>query len=144
MYICDNCGATTKDYGTHSSYLCEVGETSVYETCDDQCSCGGNWVKAKECAICGEYIPEYEFDVCQKCLDKNKTIEGAFQAGQYDCEKIYVSGFLAQLYNEDEINKILREHFTREVAVHPEKYNLVKSYCDEHEADLAQWLAERE
>lgn len=54
MLKCDNCGKVIYDdeMTTHQE---ERGDI-YFETVDDDCSCGGYFLKAEQCDECGEYF----------------------------------------------------------------------------------------
>lgn len=130
MFVCNNCGDTadelpeyTKDYG----FGC---------LCDTECYCGGNFVDAKKCEICGKWIPQENYSsVCDECLEESITFETAINVGEQDYKRIVINGYLASEFTVDEIESILkRELLEAEKLNRKLKY---KEYCLENKQDLA-------
>ena len=71
MYICNRCGETTDEVETYTEMHGAEG-TSNYGaiTFDKECHCGGNFVEAKQCNLCGEWFdPDNMYDgICVECL----------------------------------------------------------------------------
>jgi len=105
MLICDRCGALMNEddaqYDTRNS---DVGD---FIKC---CSCGGDWIEATECKICGEWFnDEKSRNVCDYCLEENATFENALKMGdEEDCqENIKLNGYLIAEFSKSRIEQIL-------------------------------------
>lgn len=99
MYICNQCGKLVEEIGKR------VGGTWDEEL-EEECSCGGEFVEAKECPFCGCWI-EKEKEVCNECFEKEITPENCFNFGINAEEEIKVNGFLATIFTQKQINNIL-------------------------------------
>ena len=73
MYICDRCGELVDDdeiktYKEHYPY----GETCAEQDFISDCSCGGDFVEAEICELCGEYAPKDDISdgLCEKCREE--------------------------------------------------------------------------
>lgn len=78
MYICEYCGKTTEEIETRievddfsHAYNHELGryektESFTTDTCEH---CGGEFVEAKKCLICEDWISEYGDAICESCFE---------------------------------------------------------------------------
>lgn len=114
MYICERCGDLQEEMPVTRYYDKVDGNhwASGYITEPEECYCGGNYVEAKRCPICGDYIPETQ-EICEICLRENANIDNAILCGKEDTCELQINGYFATIYTEEEINDIL-EKYARE------------------------------
>lgn len=142
MYICEICGRLYDgEFGTHFEHH---GHSTYYDeevNNDRVCgTCGGEYVEATKCEICGEWFNNEEgFGVCDDCLDKGKTYENACKIWEDDTNTIEVKPILNYVFGERKINEILfayleanKEHYDKDI----------KAYINENIDYLADILKE--
>lgn len=120
MLICTNCGRVIEE-----DSLVYHAETHGERRADD-CYCGGEFVAAVECEICGKYMADADSRiVCDSCVAENTTFETAREIGEQNKEKIEINGFFFDIFSEEEIDEILLEFAKKKCFGNPE---LVKNY----------------
>ena len=112
MYVCNRCGLL-KDERNMRVVVEPHGETHENHIC----RCGGEFVEATKCKICGHYFDNTElFGVCEGCISEEETVGNALEVGDLNRVDAKVNGFIANVLTENQINKILgkwvEEHFT--------------------------------
>lgn len=128
MYICDWCGNTVdelqqseEDFG----YDTGIGWRSATQTVtNNECDCGGNFIEAKNCALCGEPYLGDKY-ICDYCLEINATFENAIKCGEENKYKIELNDYLASSFSVSEIEEIL----TRELK---DAHDFMPTKIDEH------------
>ena len=78
MKICLDCWHVFEDdeVATWREYVGECWGRPAYEPTSGCPKCHGDYVKAKKCEKCGEYVPDYELDddgICDKCNEDQET-----------------------------------------------------------------------
>lgn len=113
MYVCNKCGTLKSE--EEMNYVREShGERHL----DMNCNCGGEFIPATKCSVCGEWFDNTELHgVCEVCLDEEETVGTALSIGEYSTEKVDgINGFIADVLSVEQINKILtkwvEENFT--------------------------------
>lgn len=152
MYICDKCGKLCEDddlptYEEDFGYDTGVGWRSAKQTFVDNCSCGGEFVEAKECAICGEWFTDDEIinGYCKECLEEEMTYENAIKCGSENEESVAINGFLASCFDSSEIEEILLKTLNETKELMPSRIDeYVKAYCKDDLYYFAGWLEEQE
>lgn len=145
-YVCEYCGKVldeeelpvyNEDYGFETG----IGYKSIIQEIVDTCNCGGNFVEATECEMCGEYFNDCDdIGICNNCLEENATFENAIKIGDDNPEKIYINGYLASEFTNEEIEEILRRELVESSEfVDKRKY---KEYCIKNQYDLAEIIGE--
>jgi DNA-directed RNA polymerase subunit RPC12/RpoP len=67
MYICNHCGETFSEYDTFTNYL-PYGSGEIEEQRAECPYCQFNdFVEAKKCKRCGEYVAETQLGLCDCC-----------------------------------------------------------------------------
>lgn len=114
MYVCNRCGEVTDELESYTEMHGAEG-TSNYGpiTFDKECHCGGNFVEAKQCNLCGEWFdPDTLYDgICEDCLKKATTEENAYKLGEECKESVEINGFLKSVFDTDEIEQILKNAY---------------------------------
>ena len=126
MFICERCGE-----------MCEYPEIKVvaHETRENaeekemcRCSCGGKFVEAKQCEICGKWFDNRNMDgVCECCLDEHATVKNALAIGKIDYTSVNVNEFVAFALSEQMINKILTKWVEENFV---DGTPIVRKYCE--------------
>lgn len=82
--------------------------------------CNGAFEETKQCAICdGEFLPvELNGGVCDECIQKEKhNIKFCFELGeQIGKTEIKINPFLAEMFTDNEIERILLDELKKENA----------------------------
>lgn len=126
MYICERCGEVRDEDELRECservFNC-YGEYMGSKSYQSDCSCGGEFVEAGECEICGEYIVPGE-RVCNNCIEEYATVENAILFGaQADCLGIIkINGFLEECFTASEIENILRAHLENKDLLKAKKF----------------------
>ena len=112
-YKCDRCG---KEFDELDFVTEPHGEKVV---CCPYCH--GWFEEVYECKICGEHYTEDELygGVCDGCIYENVDLNKCFQLGA-DCEEsIAINGFIASVFDTDQINYILMQKIKEAAEVIP-------------------------
>lgn len=112
MLVCTRCGATKR-----TEELKFVYEPHGEKHLNYNCRCGGEFIKATKCKVCGEWFDNTELHgVCEECLEEYETVETAMAIGAYSTKKREINGFFADILTTEMINDILgkyvEEHYT--------------------------------
>lgn len=118
MLICENCGKTILESEVVSRKETHTIETSCsiqeyVEYYDEDCDCGGAFVEAEICPICGEYKPKDLNKVCDYCLEDEETLENALEMGDKFKDDVEINSFLASVFTPQEIEEILTREFKK-------------------------------
>lgn len=132
MYICDKCGKLFDDDElpqiTEHFPLCEEFDFSTKIFYEENCSCGGEIVKALSCEKCGEYFKENGRCICEKCLNEYKSLDIALEIGSDWEEKLSLNGFLASSFTKEEIELILIDTLKNNEKEKME--NAINDFCE--------------
>lgn len=139
VYVCERCGDVTDDPNVDTDYE-YYGGRCYTESWLGECHCGGELAEAKECPECGKYHAG-EYDVCDECLDKHKTLDSAKKfSDTYDDADVRVPDYLNEILGKD----VIRDLAYEELHNNPQRYeNKIKAYFDANKEDFAEWLKER-
>lgn len=139
MYVCNRCGATTDEIESYTEWHGAEGTSNYGEiTFDKPCRCGGNFVEAKECNLCGEWFdPDNMYDgICEECLKKETTEENAYKLGEECKESVKINGFLKSVFDTEEIVQILKNAYNDLPQYYKNKHT--NKYCLEDITDFAE------
>jgi len=111
VMICENCENTISE-----DYLETVVDVSVNEdgintyyehTQRCQC-CGGIYVEAETCSVCGNYKRPTDLieGVCEDCLEEFANFDTALKFGEDNRIDYEINGFIANLYRLNRDNKL--------------------------------------
>lgn len=144
MYICNRCGHLTENLDVCLEGRGYAGSFVGFEEVDAPCSCGGDFVEADKCPVCGEWYEKGDTDeyCCPDCIDDNCTVEKAIAYAK-DCEDITSDGvyrFFVEALGGEAINKILEEY----VLANPASIShlAVSKYCKWDTAAFGGFLAD--
>lgn len=112
MLVCNKCGKIRE-----SRELGYAVESHGERHLDTNCSCGGEFVPATRCSLCGKWFDGTDLHgVCEVCLDDNETVGTALAIGSVNTEQVKINGFIATVLSQGQIDKILtkwvEENFT--------------------------------
>lgn len=144
MLICNCCGNLIEDYELKKTYQCH-GYTSLgqplEEEIDECCSCGGEYVRASKCKICGEWFDNEDlYGICEGCLEEYETVGTALEIGENDTTSVEINGFVASVLSAEQINKILAKWVEENFTDHSRD---VVKYCEEDKAYFSDYLADK-
>lgn len=140
MLVCNKCGYAVEDSELSVRYE-HHGHTSLgnsfTEAVDERCSCGGEFVEATKCAVCGEWFDnDGLYGVCENCIEEHETVGDALAFGENDPVSVAINGFVADVLSPEHINKILTKWVEENVIDHSKevcKYiNRDKALFSEH------------
>ena len=148
-YICKSCGEVV-DEDELNTVRCKVSDYAggSYQTFTE-CTCGGDYEEAKQCAECGEYFAEDEMsgEYCTECLKEHATVENAIESGNEATEKVSVNGFVAFVFSEEEINEILVGALEKKIDSGTAGANAIidkaRDFCFDDATWFAEWLEEK-
>lgn len=115
MFICEHCGRikSAEEIQKHKSFLCHIDGSDYYEDEIERCECGGDFLEATPCEICGENYLIADFittPICKNCISTHFNLDTALKVGNTEPEKVTVNGFLQWMLDEKEIDKALIEY----------------------------------
>ena len=116
MYICNKCYRVVEDKPCITTRYYDDYNYPL-EDCEefDECDCGGRFVEAIKCEICGDFYPEDEVHgcMCKDCIEDEiygKEYEYALEIGEDNKTDVYINGLIPSLLKPEEINKILLDY----------------------------------
>lgn len=140
MLKCNYCGKVVDEdelgvcsEGVFNNY----GEYMGSKYYQAECSCGGEFVEADECELCGEWFLDDELTngFCDDCLESEMTFENAEKFG---AEENCLNYFYECVLGIDKINEILGKYL-REYNVASDETKAT-SFCKEDKYAFAEWL----
>ncbi len=145
MLVCNRCGRIIDDSDLSITYqhhgFTSLGD-SYSEAVADNCSCGGEFVEATKCAVCGEWFDNSDLaGVCECCIEKHETVSEALEIGKENLHVVEgINGFVASCLSVEQINKILCKWVEENFTDHSKE---VVKYCEEDKAYYSDWIAEK-
>ena len=145
MLVCDCC-EKTKHENEIRTYKVSHGETSLgfsltEEFEDATCRCGGNFVEAKKCKICGALFPKSEYaDMCESGMEDYESVEIALEIGKERKTTVEVNEFVAYALSDEQINKILTKWVEENFVDHS---NTVVEYLENDKPWFSDYIAEK-
>ncbi len=144
MYICDTCGEVREELDTHTYYDRVAGNSmmSGYTTeIDDSCSCGGTFVEAVECPICGDWAnPDENEGIHEECYkEKCHDLETVVK---YAGDDLYTL-LTEYVFSQEETIAILLKAVREAYALPTDKSridNALERFTDEDKSDFAEWV----
>lgn len=141
MLICNKCGAIIENDELKMTTQCH-GYSSLgqayNERIPESCRCGGEFIEATKCEVCGEWFDDTEIcGVCNDCLEENYTVEMALKIGDDNRRNVEVNSFISNILGSDKINAILEkyieEHYT-------DGCREVKDFLNRDKSCFAEWV----
>lgn len=150
MYICDRCGSTTESLYSCRRYHGVSGNSAMsgwYTEVEDECTCGGNYVEAVKCPICGDWVDPDECDGAHKdCYEKAshdlETVVKYAQNGDPDDLFILLTEYI---FDKDSVVQILLKQARKEYEVPILKERMNKQLQNFTYGDIsgfAEWVGE--
>lgn len=136
MLVCTHCGALKEEEA-----LRYVTESHGERHLDYTCSCGGTFVEATKCEVCGEWFDNRELDgVCEVCLEEHETTGDALAIGAENTTSVEINGFIAYALDPVVINEILTKWVEENITDHS---RVVVDYCEDDKPWFADYVKEK-
>lgn len=137
MLVCNKCGALK-----YESELGYVTESHGERHLDYSCKCGGEYIEATECKVCGSRFDNTNlYGVCECCLEEHETVGTALEIGDNNRELIAINSFISSVLTEDEINAILEKYVEEHFTDHCRK---VVDYLEDDKSFFSEWIKSKE
>lgn len=94
-----------------------------------------------KCKICGTYVNEDDWLVCEDCRNNAKTFDTAFDIGNSWREEVSINGFLHHCFTQEEIVDILYAKFKS--LPEDEQKQLIYSYCEDDMLYFVRWIIQK-
>ena len=137
MLVCTHCGELKRE--EELKYVTEPhGERHL----DYNCRCGGEFIEATQCRVCGKWFDNSELDeVCEGCLDEYETVGMALEIGAENTTSVDgVNGAVAHLLGIEQINKILVKWCEENFTDHSKP---IVEYLEDDKGYFSDYLAEK-
>lgn len=135
MLVCDTCGKLIEDDELGYGYE-PHGERTP-----NCCSCGGDFIEATKCRVCGKHFDSTHLHgVCECCLEEYETVGEALAIGEENTEDVEINGFIATVLTKEQINKILTKWVEENFVDHSKA---VVDYCEDDKSYFADWIADK-
>ena len=146
MLICENCGNihTKENAKVKKQYLCEIDGDVMTEEILVCRNCDTMLVEAKICPACERIYIAYDEEICADCWNEAQTLDTCLEIGADDGmgEQYTLNGFLASVFSQADIERILTKHFINNLSIEEENKHIYK-YLNDDRGFLADWLAEK-
>ena len=131
MFVCEDCGRIfdEEDVLYWKEDRGKYGEDTCFEEMCGCPSCKGAFFELKNCGICGAIIKESDWDICEECINKNKSLEVAKQIGETKKEQVELNEFLTFCFEPKEIEYILYKYI--DSLSQGDKQDLINQYCED-------------
>ena len=147
MLKCNKCGKVISedDVRKCKEYIGDFDGYVAYKDTICKCECGGDFEDAKRCKICGEWLYEYEFPICDDCIEKEMTFNNAIKFGNEKAKSCYnldeveeVNEFFVFLLGYKNINSILKDFIEKhKTCFDSEK---AKIFCEQNYIDFMDFI----
>lgn len=135
MLVCNKCGKLRE-----SSELGYAIESHGERHLDTNCSCGGDFIPATQCKLCGKWFDDTDLNgVCEVCLEEHETVGTALEMGDTSRTMVAVNGFIAEVLDEEQINKILTKWVEENFVDHSKS---VVDYCEYDKSCFSEFVEE--
>jgi predicted amidophosphoribosyltransferase len=136
MLVCNKCGKLRE-----SSELGYAIESHGERHLDTNCSCGGEFVPAKRCSLCGKWFDGTDLHgVCEVCLGEEETVGNAIEIGSYSKVTKEINGFFAEILTDEMIEKILGKWVEENFVDHSKA---VVDYLESDVSAFAEFLEDK-
>ena len=122
IFVCEDCGCVfgDEDMVATSGVVSEVWGVDYCEEdgCCPRCK-SSSVAEGKKCAVCGGFYSEDDIhsDVCNSCIEKyGKDFEFCERVCEDEKVTIRISSLLASLFDESDIEAILREYIKNKMG----------------------------
>lgn len=133
MYVCNRCGAKREE-------LRVVVEPHGEVHADHICKCGGDFVEAERCKVCGEWFDNTDlFGVCECCIEEYETVGDALEYGAQKEVDIPINECIANLLSKEQIGKILTKWVEENFTDHSKP---IIEYCENDKGAFSDYVKE--
>ena len=137
MLVCYKCGRLRE-----SSELGYAIESHGERHLDTDCSCGGEFIPATQCKVCGKWFDDTDLNgVCEVCLEEYETVGVALEIGDANREDVEINSFIASILNPDRINHILEKYVEEHYTDHCRE---VIDYLEYDKSAYSEWIISKE
>ena len=137
MLVCNKCGKIRE-----SRELGYAIESHGERHLDTNCSCGGDFIPATRCSLCGKWFDGTDLHgVCEVCLDDNETVGTALAIGSVNTEQVKINGFIATVLSQGQIDKILTKWVEENFTDHSKP---VVDYLEDDKSYFSEYLENME
>lgn len=141
MLVCNCCGKVIEGCEAPRERIVH-GATSLgadlVEVVMGSCDCGGEFVEATKCSVCGEWFDNSNlYGVCECCLEEAETVGTSIEIGRVNRADVSVNGFIATVLSADKINAILEKWVEENFTDHSRD---VVEYCEDDKSYFSEWV----
>ena len=146
IFICEECRhiyteeqakKVTDNYYDQDGNLVDSNTRLHCPTCDTFL------LEAKKCPACDRVYITEDDEICEDCLNEAQTVGTCLQIGEteYQPMAVNINGFLAFVYDKDEIERCILNDF--EKLPKDTQLEYINRYLNEDRSFLADWLKEK-
>lgn len=144
MFVCNCCGKLVEELTVSREIHghTDLGAPLEERVVDERCSCGGDFVEAERCKVCGEWFDNTNLNgVCEVCIEDNELVGTALEIGNENPEMVEgINGFVASILSVEQINQILSKWVEENFIDHSKE---VVKYCEEDKFYFSDYLADK-
>lgn len=145
MLVCNCCGKTVEEQDIKTYRQCHayssLGDHFTEEIMNTRCACGGEFVKARECKVCGCWYPQEDsVEVCESCMESYETVGEALKLGEQRMTNVEVNEFIAFVLPKEQIDRILTKWVEENFVDHSKA---VVEYCESDKSWFADYIIEK-
>lgn len=140
---CDDCGTVSSLKELNRDTINGGYPGEPHYTCP---VCGSEYVdEVYQCELCGEWFYGDEIYgsmgemACDKCIEKHKTAEEVVDFASNDLVEVELNGLLAFVFEEDQINELLKRQFMELPKDEQKKY--IDDYMSWNKNEFGEFLA---
>ena len=142
MFICNGCGKT---FEKNSIKTWEEDRGEYWGVpCVEEMSgcpyCGESYTEAKQCVICGDWVRDDAWNICDECLEEQCNKDNCLEIGEENPTDVEINGFLASSFAAEEIDKILLEALMND----PDRMkDAIEKYAVDDMLYFSEWVGEK-
>lgn len=143
-YQCLDCGIIFNeiDAAVNDKYVGEYSGMPAYEHINCCPRCGGDCEELIPCVVCGNEHREDDMHsgICEDCITMHGgDIDLCLKIGDRDKEDVEINSFIAHIFDEETINRILTEYVS-EYSQNP--FSRLSDCCESYMNECIEWFCE--